>query len=142
MILDENLRKFFIDNHTVAVVGAKDKIGSPVEHVGRYLLDNGYQILPVHPTRKTAWGIDCYASLLDLVEIPDIVCLFRASDACAEHAKEILSTSWRPKVFWMQSGIFNKEARQLMENEAVIVVEDICMEVQHRRLITDRLIIK
>ena len=69
------------------------------------------------------------------METPDIVCLFRASDACAEHAKEILSAAWRPKVFWMQSGIFSKESRQLMESEGVAVVEDACMEVQHKRLI-------
>jgi len=137
MMLDENLRRIFIDNHTIAIVGAKDTIGSPVEHVGRYLLEHGYQVFPIHSIRKTAWSIDCYTSLLDLVEIPDIVCLFRASDACAQHAKEILSTSWRPKVFWMQSGIFNKEARQLMENEGVIVVEDICMEAQHKRLLIE-----
>ena len=136
MIFDENLRKIFMDNHTIAIVGAKDKIGSPVEHVGRYLLEKGYRILPIHPMRKTAWGIDCYKSLLDLAEVPDIICLFRSSDACEEHAREILSTSWRPQVFWMQSGISNEEAGQLMKNAGVIVVEDLCMETQHKRVIS------
>lgn len=135
MIFDENIRKIFMDNHTIAIVGAKDKIGAPVEHVGRYLLDQGYNILPIHPVRKTAWGIDCYTSLLSLSETPDIVCLFRTSDACLEHAKEILSSPWRPKVFWMQRGISNAEAGKLMASEGVIVVEDACMETEHHRLI-------
>ena len=134
MIFDDNIHKILKDNHTIAIVGAKDKAGAPVEHVGRYLLDNGYRILPIHPIRKTAWGIDCYKSLLDLTEVPDIVCLFRASDACFEHAQEIMRTSWRPKVFWMQSGIFSKEAGQLMSSENIIVVEDACMEREHKRL--------
>ncbi len=66
--------------------------------------------------------------------MPDIVCFFRTPEACAEHAREILALPWRPKVFWMQEGISSKEAGELMAKEGVIVVEDACMEVEHRRV--------
>ena len=138
MILDENLRKIFMNAHSIAIVGAKDKMGSPVEHVGAYLLSKGYRVLPVHPVRQSAWGIPCYKSLLDLEEVPDIVCLFRASNACTEHAREILSATWQPKVFWMQSGIVSEEAGKLMMGAGVTVVEDMCMEVEHKRLIANK----
>lgn len=134
MLFDAQLKTLFEENSVIAVVGAKDKPGSPAEHVGRYLIEQGYEVLPVHPVRKTAWGLEAYKSLADLPKAPDIVCLFRASDACYEHALEILQLPWRPKVFWMQLGIVNAQAGELMAKEGVTVVEDACIEVEHKRV--------
>lgn len=134
MLFDAQLKHLFEENSVIAIVGAKDKPGSPVEHVGRYLIEQGYDVLPVHPARKDVWGLPTYKTLQDLPKVPDIVCFFRTSDACAEHAREILALSWRPKVFWMQEGISSKEAGELMAKEGVIVVEDACIEVEHKRV--------
>jgi len=134
MLFDAQLKQIFRENSVIAIVGAKDKPGSPVEHVGRYLIEQGYEILPVHPVRKDVWGLPTYKSLQDLPKAPDIVCFFRTSEACLEHAKEILALPWRPKVFWMQEGISNKEAGERMAKEGVIVVEDACMEAEHKRV--------
>lgn len=134
MLFDDKIRTILTENKSIAIVGAKDKPGSPVEHVGRYLIEKGYTIYPVHPVRQTAWGIPCVKNLEDLQEQPDIVCLFRASEACLEHAQEIMRAPWKPKVFWMQLGIFNKEAGELMAKNGILVVEDLCMEVEHKRI--------
>lgn len=135
MLFDTQLKQIFAENSVIAIVGAKDKAGSPVEHVGRYLIEQGYEILPVHPVRKDVWGLTTYNSLQDLPKAPDIVCLFRTPEACLEHAKEILALPWRPKVFWMQLGISSREAGELMAKEGVFVVEDACMEVEHKRVL-------
>lgn len=134
MLFDTQLKQLFEENSVIAIVGAKDKAGSPVEHVGRYLIEQGYEILPVHPVRQDVWGLPTYKSLQELPKVPDIVCFFRTPEACAEHAREILALPWRPKVFWMQEGISSKEAGELMAKEGVIVVEDACMEVEHKRV--------
>ncbi len=134
MLFDEQLAKILAEVKTIAIIGAKDKVGSPVEHVGRYLIEQGYTIFPVHPVRKSAWGIECCQSIADLQEVPDVVCLFRASDACLVHAEEILATSWLPKVFWMQLGIVNEQAGKLMSEHGVTVVQDACLEVEHKRV--------
>ncbi len=134
MLLDNQLQDIFKNCKSIAIVGAKDNPGLAVEHVGRYLISQNYKVIPIHPVRKSAYGIPCYKSLLDLQEAPDIVCLFRNSEACAIHAKEILSTHWRPKVFWMQLGIISEEAGILMANEKITVVQDACIEVEHRRI--------
>lgn len=134
MLFDAQLKQLFEENSVIAIVGAKDKAGSPVEHVGRYLIEQGYEILPVHPVRQDVWGLPTYKSLQELPKVPDIVCFFRTPEACAEHAREILALPWRPKVFWMQEGISSKEAGELMAKEGVIVVEDACMEVEHKRV--------
>lgn len=134
MLFDAQLKQLLEKNSVIAIVGAKDKAGSPVEHVGRYLIGQGYEVLPVHPVRNNVWGLPTYKSLRDLPKAPDIVCLFRSPDACFEHAEEILALPWRPKVFWMQQGISNKEAGGLMAKEGVVVIEDACMEVEHKRI--------
>lgn len=134
MFFDAQLKRLLEENSVVAVVGAKDKPGSPVDHVGRYLMEQGYEVLPVHPVRKDVWGLPTYKSLAELPKAPDIVCFFRTSEACLEHAREILALPWRPKVFWMQLGISNAEAGELMAKEGAAVVEDACIEVEHKRI--------
>lgn len=134
MLFDEQLKKLLEENKIIAIVGAKDKAGSPVEHVGRYMIEQGYEVLPVHPVRRDVWGLPTYKSLADLPKLPDIVCFFRTSEACLEHAREILALPWKPKVFWMQLGIANAEAGELMAKEGVAVVEDACIEVEHKRI--------
>lgn len=124
---------------TIAVLGAKDAAGQPVDKVGRYLIEAGFTVIPVHPKRKNVWGLTTYTSLAELAEArPDVqvdcVDLFRASQFCADHAKEALALPNVPKLFWMQSGIRNAEARTLMENAGASVVEDECLMVVHKRL--------
>ena len=47
---------------TIAIVGAKDKPGQPVDRVGRYLIEAGFTVIPVHPKRTSVWGLAAYIS--------------------------------------------------------------------------------
>ena len=111
-------------SRSIAIVGAKDKAGQPVDRVGRYLLDKGYTIFPVHPVRKTVWGLTAYPDLASLPQPVDIIDLFRAPQYCPAHAQEVLALPWKPLCFWMQEGIRSAEARALLEPEQILVVED------------------
>ena len=119
---------------TVAVVGAKDKPGSPVDMVGRYLLQAGFTVIPVHPARREVWGLLAYPTLADIPGPVDIVDLFRAAEHCPAHAREVLALPVRPRVFWMQSGIVSPEARDILADTGILVVEDLCLMVEHRNL--------
>ncbi len=125
---------------TIAVVGAKDKPGQPVDRVGRYLIGAGFRVIPVHPKRTEVWGLKAYPSLNDIPEPVDLVDLFRAADACPAHAEEVLRLSPRPLCFWMQSGIFSPEARRILSGQPgltpILVVEDRCLMVDHRNLVS------
>ena len=96
-------------SRSIAIVGAKDKAGQPVDRVGRYLLDKGYTIFPVHPVRKTVWGLTAYPDLASLPQPVDIIDLFRAPQYCPAHAQEVLALPWKPLCFWMQEGIRSAE---------------------------------
>ena len=75
----------------IAIVGAKDKPGQPVDRVSRYLMEKGYEIYPVHPVRQTVWGLTAYPHLASLPGPVDIVNLFRAPQYCPDHAREVLA---------------------------------------------------
>jgi hypothetical protein len=64
----------------------------------------------------------------------DIVDLFRAPEHCPAHAREALGMDPPPMVFWMQQGIVSPQARAMLEPEGVMVVENECIMVEHRRL--------
>ena len=134
MLFDDRLRDLLSAAQSIAIVGAKDRPGSPVEHVGRYLLEAGYRIFPVHPVRREVWGLPAFRSLGELPASPDVVCLFRAPQYCPEHAREVLTLTRLPLLFWLQEGIRSPEAGQIMADAGVPVVEDMCMETVHRRL--------
>ena len=140
MLSDVNLRTLLGKARTIAIVGAKDTLGAPVDHVGRYLLNAGFNVFPVHPVRRHAWGINTLHTLAELPAkgiIPDIVCLFRASRYCEEHAREVLTWPRLPQLFWMQEGIRSEEAGRLMADAGVSVVEDRCIRTVHAALFDD-----
>ena len=135
MINDEDLKELFSRARTIAVIGAKDVTGQPVDTVGRYLMAAGYKVVPVHPKRRNVWGLTTYPSIGD-VDLPvDIVDLFRAAVQCPEHARECTLLAPAPTLFWMQLGIRSPEAISILSPGPIRVVEDSCIMVEHRRLL-------
>lgn len=135
---DESLMNVLSKAKTIAIIGAKDKPTQAVDRVGRYLLEAGYIIIPVHPVRRFVWGIPTYASITDIPVPIDIVNLFRAPEFCPLHAQETVSLLNLPKVFWMQKGIQNSKAVAIVQQSGILPVEDLCIMVEHNRLFCQR----
>lgn len=119
---------------TIAVVGAKDKPGHPVDGVGRYLIRVGYQVIPVHPVRKEVWGLPAYPRIQDVPKAIDVLDIFRRSEFCPEHAREVLELQRPPLLFWMQEGISNQEVHSILHRTSVTIVEDHCLLKVHKEL--------
>jgi predicted CoA-binding protein len=135
MLDDRLMRAMLGESRSIAIIGAKDKPGQAVDRVGRYLLEQGYRIFPVHPVRKEVWGLPAVPSIAELPEPVDIINLFRAPEYCPGHAQEVLGLDWKPKLFWMQLGIRSPEARAVLADTGITVVEDSCIMVEHARLL-------
>ncbi|MBN2141303.1 MAG: CoA-binding protein [Desulfovibrionaceae bacterium] len=131
---DKELIALLASVKTIAVVGAVDKPGRPVDTVARALIRAGYRVLPVHPKRKNVWGLETFESLTAIGEPVDLVDLFRASEHCAGHARECLAMSHLPKIFWMQEGVASPEARRILQGRPVTVVQNRCLWVEIKRL--------
>lgn len=132
--LDDRLAGLLSPGRTVAIVGAKDRPGTEVDMVGRYLLAAGLTVVPVHPARARVWDLPARRCLAEVDGPIDIVNLFRASAFCPVHAAEVLALPRRPACFWMQTGITSPEARGILSESGIMVVEDRCIMVEHRRL--------
>ena len=129
---DDDLRSILARVKNIAVIGAKDKPG-PVDRVGRYLIEAGFTVFPVHPVRKEVWGLPVSPTLADVPERIDLVDVFRAPEFCLAHAEESAALALRPLLFWMQSGIVNEQARAVALAAGIHVVEDACLMVEYRR---------
>ncbi|MEA4857064.1 MAG: CoA-binding protein [Solidesulfovibrio sp.] len=131
---DTLLKELLAPGRTIALIGAKDRPGTEVDMVGRYLIEAGFTVIPVHPARATVWGIPARKTLAAIDTAVDIVNLFRAPQHCPAHAAEVLGLAGRPACFWMQTGIVSPQARELLSPSGIQVVEDRCIMVEHRRL--------
>lgn len=135
---DTTIRTLLKEARVIAIIGAKDKAGQPVDEVGRYLMAAGYTVIPVHPARQNVWGLPTCKSVEEIQEPVDIVNVFRASEYCVAHARETLRLVARPRCFWMQLGISSPEAAALVEDAGILSVSDKCIKIEHLRLVAGR----
>jgi predicted CoA-binding protein len=98
----------------------------------------GYRILPVNPKLSSVLGETCRPDLGRVEEDVDIVNLFRASGNIPDHVDEILALEPRPRAVWMQLGIHDGPSAQRLREAGILVIQDRCIMVDHRRLLGDR----
>lgn len=126
------LRKCLSESHTIAIVGLSDKPHRPSYFVGKYLLDHGYTVVPVNPTRETILGQISYPSLADVPVNIDMVDCFRRAEEMPALARETVATGAR--VLWMQLGVVSEEAQSIAQAAGMDVVMNHCTKIEHARL--------
>lgn len=129
---DGRIRRLLSDAKTVAVLGLSPKPGRDSYRVAEYLKSKGYRIIPVRPAQAEILGEKVVATLDEVAGPVDIVDVFRSPDQVLPHAREAIRL--KPKVFWMQEGIANREAAELLTAAGIDVVMDRCIKKDHERL--------
>lgn len=118
---------------TVAVVGLDARQERPAYRVARYLKEHGYEVAPV-PVQQPAEGVLGHPAYPNLRAIPfpvDVVDVFvrpADTDAIIDDAIAIGA-----KVLWLQQGITNGPGLERARKAGLIVTEDRCAMVEHRR---------
>jgi predicted CoA-binding protein len=116
---------------TIAVVGLSSNPMRPSYSVTEYMQGAGYRIIPVNPNEKEVLGEKSYARLENVPEKVDIVDIFRRAEEVAPVVESAIRIG--AKVVWMQSGIENEKAAEKARAAGLVVIEDACILVEHRR---------
>jgi predicted CoA-binding protein len=131
---DDYIQTILDDVKTVALVGASDKEERPSYKVTKFLLEQGYKVIPVNPGKagQEILGQIVAASLADIDEPVDMVDIFRNSEAAGAVTDEALRIG--AKVAWRQRGVVNEEAAKRAEEAGLRVVMDRCPKIELPRL--------
>ena len=113
---------------------ANNLVRRPSTIVMSYLQEFGYKVIPVNPfsVGKKINGEIFVEKLEDINEPIDIVNVFRPSSEAAQIAKEAIKTE--AKVFWLQYGIQNDEAKKIVESQNVTYIANKCIKQEYQRL--------
>jgi uncharacterized protein len=126
------LRRILMEYKRVAVVGLSADWSRPSYFAAKYLLDHGFQIIPVNPKYEEILGQKCYPDLKSIPQQVDIVDLFQKAERVSAFVDEAIAI--KAKLVWMQLGIINEEAAQKARDAGLEVVMDKCMKIEYARL--------
>lgn len=121
--------------HRIAVVGASSNAGRPSFGVFRYLIEQGFDCVPVNPNERSVLGVPSFPSLAEAVDATgsfDLVDVFRRSELCVPHAREAVAAGVR--CLWLQLGVVNWEAAAIAHTAGLGVVMDRCTSIELRRI--------
>ena len=133
---DDYIRGILKSVKTIALVGASQNPARPSWIVTKYLLERGYDVIPVNPglAGQELLGKPVYGSLKDIPYPVDMVEIFRNSAAAGPITEEALVLTPPPRVLWMQLSVRNDEAGAKAEAAGLKVVMNRCPKIEFGRL--------
>lgn len=126
------LRRILSDNQRIAVVGLSAKPHRPSYFAAKYLLDHGYQVIPVNPAYQEVLGQRCYPDLMAVPGRIDVVDIFRKAEEVPALVEQAIAI--KARVVWMQLGVVHEEAAARARAAGLEVVMDRCMKIEYARL--------
>lgn len=131
---DQTIRDVLNRTKRIALVGASDRADRPSYGVMKFLLEQGYEVIPVSPklAGQTLLGQTAYAALADIPGKVDMVDVFRNAEAAWGVAQEAIAIG--ADTLWLQLGVINEQAAVLAQDAGMTVVMDRCPKIEIPRL--------
>ena len=126
------LRRILNTHQRVAMVGLSAHWSRPSFFAAKYLLERGFEVIPVNPKYAEILGQECYPDLQSIPTPVDIVDLFQKAERVPPFVDAAIAIG--AKVVWMQLGIIHREAAQKACNAGLEVVMDRCMKIEYARI--------
>lgn len=133
---DARIGELLRSTRRVAVLGIKTEAQAdqPAFYVAKYLHDRGVEVIPVpvyYPEAKAILGKPVFRKVADVPGPVDIVDVFRRPSDVPAHVEDLLAK--KPRAVWLQLGIRNDQAAEALARAGILVVQDRCLMVEHRR---------
>ncbi len=126
------LRRILTQYKRVAIVGLSADWSRPSNFAAKYLLEHGFDVIPVNPRYEEILGQKCYPDLVAIPTPVDIVDLFQRPERIPPFVDSAIDIG--AKVVWMQLGIVHEEAAAKARAGGLEVVMDRCIKIEYARL--------
>jgi predicted CoA-binding protein len=126
------LRRILDTYKRVAMVGLSANWSRPSFFAAKYLLERGFEVIPVNPNYDEVLGQKCYPDLKSIPTPVDIVDLFQKIERVPPFVDDAIAIG--AKAVWMQLEIVHEEAAQKAREAGLEVVMDRCMKIEYARI--------
>ena len=128
-----DIKEILDKNKTIAMIGVSKDPKKPSTIVMKYMQEYGFKVIPVNPKAKgdKILGEEVFEKITDIKQKVDIVDVFRPSNevyAIAEDAVKIGA-----KVLWLQLGIRDEKAKELVEKNDIDYVDNKCTKMEYQK---------
>ncbi|MBI5475295.1 MAG: CoA-binding protein [Ignavibacteriales bacterium] len=132
-MLNQTIKKILEEAKTIAIVGASNKPLRDSYQIMKFLIEKGYNVIPVNPSYTDILGKKCYSDLRQIDEPIDIVDIFRRSDEVLPIVQDAMLSG--AKTIWMQLGVINEEAATIAERTGITVIMNRCIKIEYLNFI-------
>ena len=118
---------------TIAMIGVSKDPTKPSTIVMKYMQKYGFKVIPVNPRAKgeKIVGEEVYEKITDIKEPIDIVDVFRPSREAYGIAEDTVKIG--AKVLWLQLGIRDESAKDLMKKNDIEYIENKCTKMEYQK---------
>ena len=131
---DEAIAQLLAQVKRIALVGASAKPDRPSHRVMQFLLDEGYEVLPINPglAGQRLLGQPVYASLADLPTSVEMADIFRGAASLPKVTQDVVAAGI--PAMWTQLGVVNNKAERTGLDAGLQMVVDRCPAIEIPRL--------
>jgi predicted CoA-binding protein len=117
---------------TIAVVGISPKESRDSNRVAKYLMKQGYEIVPVNPGQREILEKPCFRTLSDIPFPIDMADLFLNPERVPVVVDQAIDMG--VQVIWMQEGVVHNKAAQKAREKGIEVVMNKCVMKEHMKI--------
>ena len=130
---ETTIRRLLETARRIVVVGLSPKPHRDSNRIGRYLLDRGYEVIPVYPREDRILGQTVYRHVHEIPGGVDLVDVFRRSDGIPAVVDDALAAD--APALWLQVGCIDEDGARRAAAAGATVVMDRCIMVDHARML-------
>ena len=128
-----DIKEILDKNKTIAMVGVSKDPKKPSTIVMKYMQEYGFKVIPVNPRAKgeKILGEEVFEKITDIKEKVEIVDVFRPSKEVYAIAEDTVKIG--AKVLWLQLGIRDEKAKELVEKNDIEYVDNKCTKMEYQK---------